>query len=170
MKSAPKKKSNPDENSDEWCTSKEDADALGEFDLDPCSNSRSHIRARHTYDLRARGEDGLKRPWSGSLFWNGPYSNVLPWSERLAEYTWPWVALVKLDPTTRWWSTLMSGCSDWAPFNARRKFERPDKPRITANFPSALVWSRWKPTAAIKPLLWIKGYQLVMPEPYAEAA
>lgn len=147
-----------DTDSDSWCTPKDLARMLGHFDLDPCSNSRSHINADYTYSLQ-RGRDGLRADWwEGSVFVNPPYSNPLPWAKRLAKHEGPWVALMKLDPTTRWYATLLEACTGMAPFRARLKFERPDKKPITANFPSLLVWHCWKPSAELASHLWLPKY------------
>ena len=147
-------KRNADEQSDNWCTSLALANAVGEFHLDPASNSRSHIRAQKKYCLED-GQDGLALPLEGSVFLNPPYSNPLPWCERLRYHKSPWVALVKLDPTTKWWAALMAGCSGWAPFRSRLKFERPDKPPFTANFPSALVWYERRQACKLSIQLWM---------------
>lgn len=144
-------KRNADAESDSWCTPKALASALGDFHLDPCSNERSHIKSLRKYCLP---QDGLSLPWEGSVFVNPPYSNPLPWAERLSEYRQPWVALVKLDPTTKWWAALMFGCSGWAPFRSRIKFERPNKAPIGANFPNALVWRDRKMACKLEIQLW----------------
>lgn len=135
--------------SDDWCTSAELAGVLGTFDLDPCGNARSHIRSLHRYGLDL-DLDGLVEPWSGSVFCNPPYSDVRPWADRLKAHPGPWAALVKLDPTTKWWREGFFGAPahrpTWAAFSRRIKFERPDKPPLTANFPSALIWNNgWTP-------------------------
>jgi hypothetical protein len=142
---------------DEWCTPKWLAEALGPFDLDPCSNTSSHIQA----DLRLTGEgdhdDGLSYPWGVlSVFCNGPYSNPLPWCEKLRDHRGPWCALWKLDPSTKWWAALMEATPTVAPFRKRLRFEG-DK-AMTANFPSVLVYSAWRPPAALMPHLWLPSY------------
>lgn len=148
---------------DEWATPLWLADALGPFDIDPCSNDRSHIKSVQAcaidgvddYDSR----DGLTFPWHGSAFVNPPYSNVGPWAERLAAHEGHWVALVKLDPTTKWWATLMSASPTVAPFRKRIKFEGPKA--MTANFPSVLVYSAWRPPIALRPHLWLPTYAAI---------
>lgn len=122
---------------DGWCTPRWLTDALGPFDLDPCSNPQSSVQAHTTYSLE-RGQNGLVLPWSGSVFCNPPYSDVMPWAARLSIHDGPWVALVKLDPTTRWWAQLMRANPIWAPFRKRIRFEGAP---ATANFPSVLVWN-----------------------------
>lgn len=54
---------------------------MGPIDLDPCSNAYSIVNARVAYDL-SRGEDGLILPWFGTIFVNGPWSKLGPWSYR----------------------------------------------------------------------------------------
>jgi hypothetical protein len=135
---------------DKWCTPIKVAKRLDVVDLDPASNERSVIRAVKTYDLDARGEDGLALPWFGSFFLNGPYSNMLPFATKAND---EWAAgnvdegifLVKLDPTTRWWKWLVR-----VPFPGRLttvwmfhdRLQHIPPPRIkesTNNFASAIV-------------------------------
>lgn len=101
--------------------------------------------------------DGLREHWFGSVWSNFPYSDPLPWCQRLHDHDDTWVALAKLDTTTKWWSVLMDSRAEWAPFRHRFKFEQPGK-SMTANFPSVLVWKRWEPTAEIAKHLWWKSY------------
>lgn len=131
--------------SDSWCTDRHTARKLGHFSTDPCSNPRSWIQCDEAFSLE-NGHDGLAMQWGYSVFWNGPYSNPLPWSKRLAKHWGIYAALVKLDPTTEWWSLLIDSGATYAPFKKRLKFERPDKPPLTANFPSALVYRGWMPS------------------------
>lgn len=138
--------------SDSWCTKSSLARLLGSFDTDPCSNARSHIRATTRYTIE---DDGLSKNWRGSVFVNGPYSNPLPWCRRLARHSFAWCALWKLDPTTAWFEILANTGAVIAPFRNRLKFERPDKPNITANFPSVLIYKNWQPSEALAELLWI---------------
>jgi hypothetical protein len=139
---------------DEWCTPKWLADALGPFDVDPCSNATSHIQATTKLTI---ADDGLRSPWNGSAFVNGPYSNPLPWCLRLAEHMGPWCALWKLDPTTKWWGALMQANPTVAPFRKRLKFE--GEQSMTANFPSVLVWNRWKPSRELAAHLWMQEWR-----------
>lgn len=145
---------------DEWCTPKWLADALGPFDLDPCSNLRSHIKAREVAGLFL-GCDGLRARWEDdcSVFCNPPYSNVGPWAEKLIMHCGPWGALLKLDPTTKWWATLMRANPTVAPFRKRIKFESGTGKDMTANFPSVLVYSAWRPPTALVQHLWLPSFK-----------
>lgn len=151
----------PDVDSDDaQCTPRDLANDLGIFALDVCSNPRSHIQAIRTFSLEA-GQDGLAEPWTltprgplGSVWCNGPYSDPLPWCERLRDHDAPWCALWKLDTTTAWWRELMAAGASWAPFRMRLKFERPNNCGV-ANFTSVLVWRDWEPSPAVQARLWM---------------
>lgn len=132
---------------------------LGRFGTDPASNPRSHILADRSYMLE-RGEDGLSLPWIGSVFCNGPYSDPLPWCERLRAHREPWCSLWKLDTTTRWFAQLVHGGATWAPFKQRIAFEG-DRLKGRADFSSVLVWRDWTPPDAVAARLW-------MPSPKAQ--
>ena len=144
---------------DEWNTPYWLAEALGPFDLDPCSNASSNIHAAQRCSLSfARPfNDGLAYDWgTRSVFVNGPYSNPLPWCQKLRDHKGPWCALWKLDPSCRWWAALMEASPTVAPFRKRLKFE--GEKSMTANFPSVLVYSAWRPPAALRPHLWLSSY------------
>jgi hypothetical protein len=149
---------------DEWCTPKFYADKLGRFDVDIASNARSHIQAAQTFALDhvdPDRRDALACAWpsGASLFVNWPYSNPLPWALRLRDHDGPWCVLAKLDPTTRWHAALMEACPTVAPFRKRLKFEGEEGSlTMTANFPSVLIYSAWRPPAALVPHLWLPTY------------
>lgn len=147
-------------NSDSWCTPEWLAKLLGFFDLDPCSNGRSHILSASECALDhalVAHRDGLAFDWShGSVFCNPPYSDVMPWAVKLSQHRSPWATLVKLDPTTKWWAQLMTAMPTVAPFRKRIKFE--GNLSMTANFPSVLVWNRWAPSAELVEHLWLPTY------------
>lgn len=150
--------------SDSWVTPAALAESLGVFDLDPSSNARSHITAAATCSLDGLskccvGRDGLALTWGGSVFCNPGYSNVMPWARKLAAHDGPWCALLKLDPTTRWWAALMTASPTVAPFRKRIRFESGTGKDMTANFPSVLVYSAWRPQVALRSWLWLAGYQ-----------
>lgn len=142
-----------DPTSDAWTTPLWVAELVGRWDLDPASNPRSHIRARRSYQLE-RGEDGLRLPWRGSIYCNPPYSEPLPWCERLARHEAPWCALVKLDTSTRWWAVLLLSGASWAPFRRRLRFGLPGRRDAAPPFCSALIWRAWSPSAELLGHLW----------------
>lgn len=73
--------------SDTWFTPKYFFDALGKFDLDPCTQSfRPFDTAAYHYE-EDRGDDGLKEKWFGRVWLNPPYGkNTRHWLNRLREH------------------------------------------------------------------------------------
>lgn len=162
--------------SDSWCTPKWLTDLLGRFDLDPCSNAQSTVQAAYVcqlgYDNCVMSDrrislhgDGLEFDWeTRSVFVNPPYSDPLPWCRKLRDHNGPWCALLKLDPSTRWWAALMEASPTVAPFRKRLKFESTPASEtehakgMTANFPSVLIYSAWRPSAELAQHLWLPTY------------
>lgn len=148
----------PDGSSDAQCTPRDLALELGTFGLDPCSNPRTHVRSLRSYQLE-RGEDGLALPWDlgngipCSVYVNGPYSNPLPWCERLRAHGAPWVALWKAEFTTEWFRQLIAAGAYWAPFRNRLRFEKPGNCGA-ADFCSVLFWKDVELSEAVLARLW----------------
>lgn len=77
---------------------------------DPCSNPRSTVRSVERYMLET-GHNGLGLPWWPSVFINWPYSDPMPWVEKLlaeiaagrVQYA---IILPKHDHSTEWWQRL----------------------------------------------------------------
>jgi hypothetical protein len=70
---------------EEWITPRHIIDALGPFDLDPCS---SIVRPWPTADTHFTREDnGLMKPWAGMIWMNPPYGNQTQrWFRRMVEH------------------------------------------------------------------------------------
>lgn len=145
---------------DTWCTPKWITEAIGEFDLDPCANERSHVQAIYSYRLD-QGQDGLKlrtEKWmdasSVRVFVNPPYSDVRPWVEAFARTRFCF--LLKLDPSTKWFAELWRLAEIvLVPKGTRVEFEPPPNvPRSGSNpFPHGLFYARESDaTAAIRNL------------------
>jgi hypothetical protein len=152
------------DSTDAQCTPRDLALELGVWGIDPCTNPRSHVQALVKCMLE-RGEDGLAHSWCDergvpwSAFVNGPYSEPLPWCQRLRAHDAPWCSLWKLDTTTEWFRQLLAPgprgqLASWAPFRARLRFERPGNCGA-ADFTSVLVWRDWTPPDAVKARLWM---------------
>lgn len=127
MSANPAGGSGKSEGRDSWCTPKWLADLLGKFDLDPCSNPRSHIRASRRLMLE-EGSDGLY-----------PYAHgeVLKWVKHWRHTRFCF--LLRWDPSTKWFAELIPHCTHvWFP--ARRiNFEPPPGVKSSSNpFPHAL--------------------------------
>lgn len=90
---------------------------LGPICLDPCNNTWSLTYPRVSFSFD-KGQDGLASRWidavrngsiagdtSGVAFVNPPYSKPHPWCDRIVEAAddgLEVVALLKLDPSTKW--------------------------------------------------------------------
>lgn len=130
---------------DQWCTPLWIARAVGAWDLDPCSNDRSHITARRAFRLD-RGQDGLslaryvKR--SSRVWVNPPYSDVTPWV--LGYGHTRFCFLVKFDPSTRWCRELIARTT-LILFPRRRRVAFEPPPGVTGmsnQFPHGLFFAR----------------------------
>lgn len=86
-------------------------EALGDIDLDPCSNSHTapHVPAKQHY---AKEDDGLSKEWSGAVYMNPPYGReIAQWVEKLvAEHkagrVTSAIALVPARTDTAWFAAL----------------------------------------------------------------
>lgn len=70
---------------DEWLTPPAIVQALGDFDLDPCSPiNRPWPTAKNHYTII---DNGLKKPWEGRVWCNPPYgAEAAVWLGRLADH------------------------------------------------------------------------------------
>lgn len=76
-----------DATTDVWLTPPKLINSLGEFDLDPCCpNNLPWKTAKEFYSLE-NGQDGLKLPWVGRIWLNPPYSNWVPFIEKLKNHS-----------------------------------------------------------------------------------
>lgn len=97
----------PDRNA--WTTPPEWTSILGEYDLDPCSNPLSTVRAKRTFSLEA-GQDGIALArYVGrkeKVFINPPYGPglVIQWV-RAYKHT-RFTFLVRSDTSTGWFAEL----------------------------------------------------------------
>jgi len=94
---------------DEWSSPRELVEpldnALGGFDLDPCSGAETSPFAANTY---TEDDDGLTQDWFGSVWVNPPYSQMNEWTEKAAAEVNRGNAdtvlyLCKGDSSTEWW-------------------------------------------------------------------
>jgi hypothetical protein len=131
---------------DTWCTPKWLARAVGPFDLDACTNSRSHVDALQSCSLE-RGVDGLAFAPTVPSFWrvwiNPPYSagQVIRWV-RAYQHT-RFCFLVRLDPSTEWFAELYAASEVlMVPRGRRIDFEPPPGVKASSNpFPHVLAYA-----------------------------
>jgi len=77
------KKAKEGKTTDVWLTPQEIIDALGPFDLDPCCPNNLPWKTANIFYSLENGEDGLALPWHGRVWLNPPYSNWVPFLEKL---------------------------------------------------------------------------------------
>lgn len=151
-----------------YCTPKKYADAVGEWDLDPFSNPRSHIRSELAC-LLERGDNGLMVPSTPGSYWIAPLDRESmeqgataemfvatpetrvflqpPYSiveEAIAHYGHTrFCALLRFDPSTEWFARLWALTTAIAiPVGERIEFEPPPGVEASANpYPHAFYYS-----------------------------
>lgn len=88
--------------SNTWFTPKKIIDALGPFDLDPCTVSTRPFDSASYHIERDKGRDGLSCEWRGRVWLNPPYGKNTPiWMYKLREHG-NGIALVFTAFETRW--------------------------------------------------------------------
>jgi hypothetical protein len=142
----------PRDMNDSWLTPKDQIDLLGPFDLDPCCPTEGmpwrtaramvlwsgapgevpQVEAHYgkenwqeAYDMRG---DGLALDWSpyGRVWCNFPYSDPLPWVEKMAEHKNGILLAPGKSPDAKW-GQLLLGSADLVFFpRGRFAFWRPD--------------------------------------------
>jgi len=127
----------PESTRDGWCTPSWLTGLLPLVDLDPCSNARSTVRARRHVVLP---EDGLAIGWTGLVFVNPPYSDVMPWVEKACTTNAGCGFLVNVDSSTSWWRRLQERCPIGLFFHRRIQFVPP---------PGVLASTNSKPQALL---------------------
>lgn len=113
---------------DEWSSPREIVeplrDAIGGFDLDPCSGAESSPFADATF---TESDDGLSQEWFGSVWVNPPYSNVAEWTDKAIEAVEDGDAdcifyLCKGDSSTNWWQRGAKAATTVVAIDHRLKF------------------------------------------------
>lgn len=139
-----------------WCTPKWLADLIGPFDLDPCSNPRSHVVTSKPPLMLERGHDGFdisavqshcgvrtaQAWWALRVFVNPPYErgSVLRWLDAYKHTRWCF--LLRFDPSTEWFAKVYDAAELVAvPRGRRVNFEPPPGVKASSNaYPHALFY------------------------------
>lgn len=95
--------------SDDFLTPPELVEAMGSFDLDPCSSHRQ-IRPLAKAEYRFPEDNGLLLPWSGTVFVNPPFSELQAWIGRFILHG-NGVLLVPARIEVGWFWRLWHNCS-----------------------------------------------------------
>jgi len=125
---------------DVWLTPPHIVEALGPFDLDPCSPiGRPWDTAAKHYTIE---DDGLSHEWEGRVWMNPPYGKqAATWLERLAKHG-DGIALVFARTETKmFFDWVWPYASSMLFIEGRLHFHRPDGTRAKANSgaPSVLI-------------------------------
>jgi len=108
---------------DAWYTPIEIIQGLGEFDLDPCCDS---ICPNRTAKNRIGPEtNGLSQPWTGRVWCNPPFSNVVPWVNRMIEHE-NGILLVFARSDAIWFQRALASSGMCLLLAGRTQFGRPD--------------------------------------------
>jgi hypothetical protein len=112
---------------DDWYTPLEIFKALGlTFDLDPCSPGEGHwVPARAIY---TKDDDGLSRPWHGTVFMNPPFGGRfghVPWLDKFLKHC-DGIAIVRAYTSSSWWHDHMYRAEAILFPRGKTKFVRPD--------------------------------------------
>lgn len=129
-------------------------DAVGGFDLDPCSGAERQCIAEERY---TKEDDGLSQPWFGAVWCNPPYSDMEGWirkaldeSHRDAVKTV--VVLAPARTSTQWFHRYAAKASVLAFIEGRLTFgDKRDQVR-NAPFPSILATFGECPDALLETL------------------
>jgi phage N-6-adenine-methyltransferase len=126
--------------SDEWLTPPELIEAIGPFDLDPCSpgDRRPWDTAETHYSI---DDDGLRQPWSGRVWLNPPYSTAGRWLARMAEHGHGTALVFARVETALWFEQVWPKATALLFLRGRLNFHYVNGKRAKANSgaPSVLI-------------------------------
>ena len=111
---------------DEWYTPIELINALGKFDLDPCSPINPLWKTATT--MYNKNDDGLKQEWSGRVWLNPPYSRPLieQFIEKMADHNNGIALLFNRCDSKMFQSIIFEKAAAMKFLKSRVKFYRPD--------------------------------------------
>lgn len=138
-------------NHDEWLTPPQIIEALGDFDLDPCSpgDRRPWDTAKHHYALP---DNGLGMPWFGRVWCNPPYGKeTFKWLEKLAGHGNGTALIFARTETKGFHREVWQKANSVFFFEGRLRFHKITGERgDTANAPSCLVCYSEQDTIAVE--------------------
>lgn len=125
---------------DEWLTPPKIVQALGEFDLDPCSPvNRPWDTAKHHFNIN---DDGLNQDWFGRVWCNPPYGReAIKWMRKLAEHGKGTALIFARTETAMFFETVWGKAESVLFLKGRLHFHHVDGSRAAANggAPSVLI-------------------------------
>lgn len=122
--------------SDEWYTPDSFVQALGPFDLDPCTHAQRGTQlAPKFYTLE---DNGLAQPWAGRVWCNPPFSDIKPWVARMREHN-DGVLLCFSRTDALWFVDLARHCGALFLIARRLQFHRPGVNHLRQRCPMGTV-------------------------------
>lgn len=126
---------------------------LGGFDFDPCGYA-GHPTAK---DMIVWPQDGLLRPWIGSVWCNPPYSDPGPWMKRMARHS-NGIALVLCSTDTEWFQDTAKSAEHFLFMKGRPRFLRTDRTEVGLMRATVLIgWGATGSRLAERP---VEGFYL----------
>lgn len=118
------------------------ADAVGGFDLDPAAGCEPTPIADDRY---TKSDDGLSKPWYGTVWLNPPFSEKTPWYRKLVDEYWNGdveaaVALATVDPSADWFHEWFSTADLICYLDGRDWYHAGDSPSFSTQV------GAWNPT------------------------
>jgi len=136
---------------DEWLTPPEIIEALGPFDLDPCSPiDQPWETAKHKFDIT---DDGLIQEWFGRVWCNPPYGlEAVKWLKKLADHGNGIALIFARTETKMFFDQVWNRAHALLFIKGRLHFHHVDGSRAKANAgaPSVLVSYSEKDTYALE--------------------
>lgn len=125
---------------DEWLTPPEIINALGDFDLDPCSPiNRPWNTAKKHFNIN---DDGLNQNWEGRVWCNPPYGlEASKWLSKLAEHNNGIALIFARTETKMFFDYVWSNADALLFIEGRLYFHHVDgsKAKANAGAPSVLI-------------------------------
>lgn len=125
-----------------WLTPRFILDALGPFDLDPCSAPNPNLWPTAREHFTFPHQDGLTLPWSGRVWLNPPYGNALGrWMGKLAAHGTGTALIFARTETDAFFETVWREADAVMFLHGRLHFHTADGTRAKGNggAPSVLV-------------------------------
>lgn len=114
--------------SDDWYTPRWVFDAAGlVFDMDVAAPVDAAHRTCPARRYLTAVEDGLERPWEGTVWMNPPYKASQPWVDRFARHP-SGLALLPVLPEVHWLGRLINAADAIAILSVN--FQRPDGRKV----------------------------------------
>lgn len=128
-----------EDGTDTWFTPPEILRVLGRFDLDPCTIANPPWgTAVKQYD---RADDGLKKPWTGRVWLNPPYSQLKAWLARMAGHGQGIALTFSRTETEAFQDFVFPFCYSLLFIRGRLNFYTPEgiRAKFNAGAPSVLI-------------------------------